>query len=86
MLNLNQLRTFYQVAKSLNFSVAAENLFVSQPAVTKQIKNFEEFCNLKLFRKKRAKIQLYIIRFSGTKQFKSCIIPYERVGRIARQT
>lgn len=46
------------MARSLNFSVAAENLFVSQPAVTKQIKRFEEFCNLKLFRKKRGKIYL----------------------------
>jgi DNA-binding transcriptional LysR family regulator len=58
MINLNQLRTFYHVAKSLNLSVAAENLFVSQPAVTKQIKCFEEFCNLKLFRKKRGKFYL----------------------------
>ena len=58
MLNLTQLRAFYQVAKSLNFSIAAENLFVTQPAVTKQIKLFEEFCNLKLFGKKRGKVYL----------------------------
>lgn len=58
MLNLNQLRAFYEVAKSLNFSIAAENLFVSQPAVTKQVRLFEEFCNLKLFNKKRGKIFL----------------------------
>ncbi len=58
MLNLNQLRAFYQVARSLNFSIAAENLFVTQPAVTKQIKLFEEFCNLKLFAKKRGRIYL----------------------------
>lgn len=58
MLNLNQLRTFYEVAKSLNFSIAAENLSVSQPAVTKQIKSFESFWNLKLFAKRRGKILL----------------------------
>ncbi len=58
MLNLNQLRSFYEVAKSLNFSIAAENLSVSQPAVTKQIKSFETFWNLRLFVKRRGKIHL----------------------------
>ena len=52
MINLNQLRAFYQAAKCQNFSVAAKNLFVSQPAVTAQIKLFEENCGLKLFKKK----------------------------------
>jgi DNA-binding transcriptional LysR family regulator len=78
MLNLNQLRTFYQVAKSLNFSVAAENLCVSQPAVTKQIKNFEEFCNLKLFRKKRAKVYL-------TDEGKKIFIYASRIFELERQ-
>jgi DNA-binding transcriptional LysR family regulator len=58
MLNLNQLRSFYEVAKSLNFSIAAENLSVSQPAVTKQIKSFESFWNVRLFVKRRGKIHL----------------------------
>ena len=52
MINLNQLRAFYQAAKCQNVSVAAKNLFVSQPAVTAQIKLFEENCGLKLFKKK----------------------------------
>lgn len=58
MLNFNQLRTFYQAARYLNFSVAAKNLFVSQPAVTAQIKSFEEFCKLNLFEKKGRKMHL----------------------------
>ena len=52
MINLNQLRAFYQVAKCQNVSLAAKQLFVSQPAVTAQVKLFEESCGLKLFRKK----------------------------------
>ena len=52
MINLNQLRAFYQTAKCQNVSIAAKNLFVSQPAVTAQIKLFEENCGLKLFKKK----------------------------------
>ena len=42
MLNLNQLRFFYEAARSQNFTMAAKKLFVSQPAVTAQIKQFED--------------------------------------------
>ena len=52
MINLNQLRAFYQVAKCQNVSLAARHLFVSQPAVTAQVKLFEGNCGLKLFKKK----------------------------------
>ena len=52
MLNLNQLRVFYHAAKNLNFTVAASELFITQPAVTAQMKAFEDACALKLFRKK----------------------------------
>jgi len=58
MLNFTQLRTFYQAAKSLNFTVAAQRLFVTQPAVTNQIKLFENFCKLKLFKKKGRQMYL----------------------------
>ncbi|MBW1614644.1 MAG: LysR family transcriptional regulator [Deltaproteobacteria bacterium] len=58
MLNFNQLRAFHQVAKTLNFTIASENLFVSQPAVTAHIKLFEEFCELRLFKKTGRKIYL----------------------------
>ncbi len=58
MLNLNQLRAFYQAAKCKNLSVAAKHLFVSQPAVTAQVKLFEEYCGLKLFKKKGRNLHL----------------------------
>lgn len=52
MINLNQLRAFYQVARCQNVSAAARHLFVSQPAVTAQLKLFEDSCGLKLFKKR----------------------------------
>ncbi len=58
MINFNQLRIFYQTAKYQNCTIAAEKLFISQPAVTAQVKAFEEFCNLKLFKKMGRKIYL----------------------------
>ena len=58
MLNFNQFRVFYYAAKNLNFTAAAAELFITQPAVTSQIKSFEEFCNLKLFKKRGRRIYL----------------------------
>ncbi len=58
MLNFNQLRVFYYAAKNLNYTAAASELFISQPAVTAQVKSFEEFCNLKLFKKRGRRIYL----------------------------
>lgn len=48
-LNLKQLRVFFFVAKHLNVTRAAEQLFVTQPAVTKQIDALERYCGLRLF-------------------------------------
>ncbi len=58
MINLNQLRAFYQAAKCQNVSMAAKQLYVSQPAVTAQIKLFEDSCGLKLFKKKGRNLYL----------------------------
>lgn len=48
-MNLNQLQVFCTVAKHLSFSVAAEELFISQPAVSQQVKSLERHLNVKLF-------------------------------------
>lgn len=58
MLNFNQLRIFYQVAKHLNYTRAAADLFISQPAVTAQMKAFEAYCGFKVFKKKDRKVWL----------------------------
>ncbi len=48
MLNFNQLRVFYHAAKNLNFTAAANELFITQPAVTKGIQRIQEFYDIKL--------------------------------------
>ncbi len=58
MINLNQLRAFYYVAKYSSYTLAAEKLYISQPAVTAQVKLFETFYDLKLFKKFGRKILL----------------------------
>jgi DNA-binding transcriptional LysR family regulator len=58
MLNFNQLRIFYHVAKNLSYTLAAKDLFITQPAVTAQIKCFEDYCNLKLLKRRGREIYL----------------------------
>ncbi len=58
MVNFNQLRAFYYTAKFQSCTKAAEKLFITQPAVTAQLKALEEYCDLKLFKKKGRNIFL----------------------------
>lgn len=46
-MNLNQLKIFYLAAKRGNLSVAAQELFITQPAVTKGIQRLQEFYDIK---------------------------------------
>jgi len=56
--NLNDLNYFYIVAKEKSFSKAAKTLFVSQPAVTKRIKNLEKRIGITLIKRKGSFIEL----------------------------
>jgi len=51
-------KVFLAVAENLSFSKAAEELFISQPAVTKHIKELENRLNIALFERKGNKIYL----------------------------
>lgn len=57
-MNFNHLRVFYESARELNFSRAAERLSISQPAVSIQIKQLEEMLQVKLFNKVGNKVFL----------------------------
>jgi DNA-binding transcriptional LysR family regulator len=57
-INLNHLRIFYYAAKEKNLTKAAETLFVTQPAVTMQIKALEHYLEVALFRKRGKFLEL----------------------------
>ena len=48
---LNPLRAFEASARHLSFTKAAEELFVTQAAISHQIKTLEEQLNVQLFRR-----------------------------------
>lgn len=53
-----RLKVFYTVASRLSFTKAAGELSISQPAVTKHIKEIENHLNTKLFNRNGTTIQL----------------------------
>jgi DNA-binding transcriptional LysR family regulator len=53
-----RLQVFYAVAKQGSFTRAADALFMTQPAVTFQIKQLEEHLNTRLFERGHGKISL----------------------------
>lgn len=55
---LRQMRVFSTVAKQLNYTKAAQELHLSQPAVSMQVKQLEDSVGLPLFEHAGKKIQL----------------------------
>jgi DNA-binding transcriptional LysR family regulator len=53
-----RLQVFHAVAKHLSFTKAAETLFMTQPAVTFQVKQLEEHFNTRLFDRAHGRISL----------------------------
>jgi len=53
-----RLQVFYTVAKHLSFTKAGEQLFMTQPAVTFQVKQLEEHFNARLFERSHGRIAL----------------------------
>lgn len=57
-INLNLYKVFYYVATYKSFNEAAEKLYVSQPAISKQIKQLEDILEVKLFNRYNKGIEL----------------------------
>lgn len=58
MLNLNQLHIFHTAAHSRTLGEAAEKLFLTQPAVSQQIRNLEKHLGTRLFERSRRGVEL----------------------------
>lgn len=53
-----RLKVFQTVANRLNFTKAAQELYISQPAITRHIHELEKYFNIKLFERNGTKIAL----------------------------
>lgn len=68
-LTLRQIRVFERVARRSSFTRAAEELFLTQPAVSMQIKQFEDTIGLPLFERLGKKIYLTT---AGEEMYRLC--------------
>jgi DNA-binding transcriptional LysR family regulator len=57
-MDIGLLTTFLEVRKARNFGRAAENLFITQAAVSARVKQLEEHLGVKLFLRQRNNLQL----------------------------
>jgi DNA-binding transcriptional LysR family regulator len=57
-LNLQNIEYFLTVAKTLNFTEAAKELYVSQPALSKQIRQLEQSIGVQLLKRNTKQVEL----------------------------
>jgi Transcriptional regulator len=57
-MDVQQLRYFIEVAKQKSFTKATDNLHLSQPALSKMIRNLEDELSVKLFDRNHKRIEL----------------------------
>ena len=57
-MNLSQLRNFLELAEKLNFRKTAENIFIAQPALSRQIKLLEDETGALLFKRNKRNVEL----------------------------
>ncbi|MVN21723.1 LysR substrate-binding domain-containing protein [Mucilaginibacter arboris] len=74
-----RLEVFYTVAKRLSFTKAATELFITQPAITKHIRELEEQYKTKLFERNGNKIKLSLTGELLLKHTEDIFAVYRRI-------
>lgn len=82
MIDFELYRIFVAVAKEENITKASQNLNISQPAITKQIKNLENQLSIKLLERKSKGVALTI---EGKNLYEKLKNPIEELNRIDAQ-
>ena len=85
-MNIDNLKCFILVAENLSFARAAEALYISQPAVTKQINTLENELGVTLFIRSTRHVELTPIGMSFYKDAKDIVMKSQMaVSRIRQQ-
>lgn len=78
-MELRHLKYFLKVAEELNFSKAAEKLFISQPPLSRQIKELEQEIGARLFNRNNKRVELTQAGVYFEKEAKEILQSIERI-------
>lgn len=84
-MELRQLRYFVAVADTLNFSRAAESMFVSQSALSKQISDLEQELGVLLFRRSKHNVELTEAGILLMDEAKAILLRSEKLAPLLQQ-
>ncbi len=83
-IDLRQFRYFLAVSEELNFRRAAERLHISQPPLSRQIRQLEEQLGVELFQRSKAGVTLTKAGMAFLPQVKLTLIQAEKAVSVAR--
>lgn len=84
-MTLNELKFIVALAKARNFRKAAENCFVSQPALSLAVKKLEDELGVLLFERSRSDVTMTVVGELVVEQAMRAIDEANRVKEIAKQ-
>lgn len=84
-MTITQLNYVLAVAEHLNFTVAAEKCFVTQPTLSMQIQKLEEELEIRIFDRNKKPIQLTEVGKKIVEQAKSIVNEADRIKDIVEQ-
>ncbi|MEZ5534067.1 MAG: LysR family transcriptional regulator [Thiolinea sp.] len=82
-MDMNTINAFLEVAKYQSFSQAAENLFVTQPAISKRITALENELNVKLFNRINRSVTLTEAGYNLLPRFQALRSEMEAIRRFS---
>ena len=85
-MEIKQLQYFLSVAEQLNFSKAAEMLYVSQPLLSQQIAELERQLGVTLFIRSRRSVQLTPAGIALAQQARSILEQVNKIGPLVQRT
>ncbi len=81
-LPLNGLRAFEATARRLSFTKAAEDLFVTQSAVSRQVQRLEELLGVKLVERRARDL---VLTPEGQRLYAACVDSFDALSRSLRE-